>query len=89
MKKLRLSRLVSVCIIAISIGSVATNTAEAIVNTGGNFDQQNYHVQDRVSGESFVKRNGEGSFTTGLQDAVFVISCGLIGVYLLHMANKR
>lgn len=89
MKKLRLRRLVSACLITISIGSVATNTAEAFVNNGGNFDNQNYHIQDRATGASYVKRNGGGSFVTDLENAVFVISCGLVGIFLLRMANKR
>lgn len=89
MKKLRLSRLVSACVIAISIGNVATNTAEAFVNNAGNFDPQIYQVQDRVTGATYVKRNGGDSFATDLQDTVFVISCGLVGIFLLRMANKR
>ena len=89
MKKLRLRRLVSACVIAITIGSVATNTAEAFVNNAGNFDNQDYHVQDRATGASYIKRNGGGSFVSVLEDAVYVISCGLIGIFLLRMANKR
>lgn len=89
MKKLRLRRLVSVCVIAISISNVATNTAEAFVINGSNFDNQNYHIQDRATGASYVKRNGGDSFVTDLENAVFVISCGLLGIFLLRMANKR
>lgn len=89
MKKLRLRRLVSACVIAISIGSVATNRAEALMNNAANFDNQNYHVQDSTTGAIYVKRNGGGSFVKDLENAVFVISCGLLGIFLLRMANKR
>ena len=82
MKKLRLRRVVSACVIAISIGSVATHRAEVFVNNAANFDNQNYHVQDTTRGASYVKRNGGGSFVTDLENAVFVISCGLLGIFL-------
>ena len=89
MKKLRLRRLVSVCVIAISISNVATNTAEAFVNNAGKYDSQDAHAHSMATGANQVKYNGNDSLVTELRDTVFGLSCGLIGVFLLRMANKR
>ena len=89
MKRLRLRRLVGACVIAFSLVNVAPNTAEAFVNNAANYANQDSHVQGSAVVTSQIKRNGNDSFATDLQDAVFVISCGLIGIFLLRMANKR
>jgi len=89
MKKLRLRRAVYVCVIAFSFVIASTNTAEAFVNNAGKYGSQDTHIQGMATGANKVKHNGNGSLATDLQNTVFGISCGLIGIFLLRMANKR
>jgi len=89
MNKLRLGSVICACVIAFSIVSAATGTAEAFVNDASGYGNQDSLVSGREAGAGQVKRSGSNSLATDLQDTVFVISCGLIGVFLLRMANKR
>ena len=89
MKKLRLRGAVCACVIAFSFVSASPNTAEAFVNNAGNYASQDTQIHGMATGVNQVKRNGNGSLATDLQNTVFGISCGLIGVFLLRMANKR
>jgi len=87
MKKLRLRRAVCSCVIAFIFVSVSPNTAEAFVSNAGEYSSQDVHSM--ATGANQVKHNGHDSLVTELGDTVFGLSCGLIGVFLLRMANKR
>jgi hypothetical protein len=89
MKKLRLRRAVCSCVIAFIFVSASPNTAEAFVNNAGEYSSQDAHVHSMEIGANQVKHNGHDSLATELGDTVFGLSCGLIGVYLLRMSNKR
>jgi len=89
MKKSRLRRAVYACVIAFTFVSTSTNTAEAFVNNAGKYGSQYAQVHGMTTGTNQVKRNGNDSLVTDLQNTVFGISCGLIGIFLLRMANKR
>ena len=91
MKKLRLRRAVYACVIAFTFVSVSPNTAEAFVNNAGKYASQDAHAHAHSMeyGANQVKYNGNNSLATELGDTVFGLSCGLIGVFLLRMANKR
>ena len=87
MKKLRLRKAVCSCVIAFSFVIASPNTAEAFVNNAGEYGSQEVHSM--ATGVNQVKYNGHDSLATELGDTVFGLSCGLIGVYLLRMSNKR
>ena len=87
MKKLPLRKAVCSCVIAFIFVSALPNTAEAFVNNAGKYRSQDVHSM--ATGANQIKHNGNDSLTTDLRDTVFGLSCGLIGVFLLRMANKR
>ena len=87
MKKLRLRGAVCSCVIAFIFVSASPNTAEAFVNNAGKYGSQEVHSME--IGANQVKHNGHDSMATELGDTVFGLSCGLVGVYLLRMSNKR
>jgi hypothetical protein len=89
MKKLRLRRAVYACVVAFSFVIASTNTAEAFVNNVGNYASQDAEIHGTATGANHVKRSGTDFPATGLQNTVFGISCGLVGFFLLRMANKR
>ena len=89
MKKLRLRGAVCACVIALAFVSASPNTAAAFANNAGTYDSQDTQIYGMSTGVNQVKRNGNGSLATDLQYTIFGISCGLIGVFLLRMANKR
>jgi len=89
MKKLPLRKAVCSCVIAFIFVSALPNTAEAFVNNAGKYDSQDAYVHSMATGVNQVKHNGHDSLATELGDTVFGLSCGLIGVYLLRMSNKR
>ena len=89
MEKLRLRRVVYAGVIAFSFVSASPNTAEAFVNNAGNYGSQDTQVHSMAIGDNQVKRNGDDSLATDLQSTVFGLGCGVIGVLLLRMADKR
>ena len=89
MKKSPLRRAVCSCVIAFIFVSASPNTAEAFVNNAGKYDSQDAHAHSMATGANQVKYNGNDSLTMDLRDTVFGLGCGLIGVFLLRMANKR
>jgi hypothetical protein len=89
MKKSPLREGLCACAIAFSLFIASTNTAEAFVNNAGNYVSQDTHIHGMVTGANHVKRSGDDAFATDLQNTFFGISCGLIGLFLLRMANKR
>ena len=89
MKKLRLRGAVYACVIALSFVSASPNTAEAFVNNAGTHDSQDAHVPSMAIGANQVKHKGNDSVATDLRGTVFGLSCGLIGVFLLRISNKR
>ena len=87
MKKSPLRRAVCSCVIACIFVSASPNTAGAFVNNAVKYDSQDAHSM--ATGVNQVKHNGHDSLATELGNTVFGLSCGLIGVYLLRMSNKR
>lgn len=85
MNKLRLGRAVYACVIAFTVIS----TAEAYVGNAGKYAAQDTFIHGMSSGAGQVRRGVNDSHVSGLKGAVFGVGCGLIGVFLLHMANKR
>jgi hypothetical protein len=89
MKKSRPMRTVCNCVITFSFVSALPNTAEAFVSNAGEYGSQNTRVHSMATAANQVKSNGDDSLATDLRDTVFGLGCGLIGVYMLRMANKR
>jgi hypothetical protein len=89
MNKLRLRLAVYACVIALAFVSASPNTAAAFVNNASTYGSQDAHVSSMAIGANQVKHKGNDSVATGLRGAVFGLSCGLIGVFLLRMSNKR
>ena len=75
------------CVIVFIFVSASPNTVEAFVNNAGEYGSQEVHSM--ATGVKQVKHNGHDSLATELRDTAFGLSCGLIGVFLLRMANKR
>jgi hypothetical protein len=75
------------CVIAFV--SASPNTSEAFLDNAGKNGSQVTHVHSMAIGAIQVKQRGNDSIDTDLENTVFGISCGLLGVFLLRMANKR
>ena len=89
MRKLRLRGAVYGCVIALAFVSVSLNTAAAFVNDAGTYNSQDAHVPGMAIGVNQVKQKGNNSVATDLRGTVFGLSCGVIGVFLLRMVDKR
>jgi hypothetical protein len=83
------SRLIgTVCAVLFTFVCVPINAEDGVAHNTGKYDSQDTFVHSIAAGANQVKHNGNNSLTSGLQHAVIVISCGLIGVFLLRMTNK-
>ena len=82
MKKSRLLGIFSACVIAFVCASV--NAAQYVVQNTNNDDLSDHSV---VIGTSLTNHKRNDSLSSGLLNTVIIISCGLIGLFLLRKAN--
>jgi len=85
MKKSRLLGMFYACVIAFV--SASANAAENIGQNTSKYGTEDISVHSVVTEVSLTKRNRNDTLSSGLLDAVFIISCGVIGLFLLRKAN--
>ena len=85
MKASRLLGMFYACVIAFV--SASANAAENVVQNTSKYGTEDISVHSVVTGVSLTNRNRNDTLSSGLLDTVFIISCGVIGLFLLRKAN--
>ena len=85
MKTSRLLGMFYACVIAFV--SASANAAENVVQNTSKYGAEDISVHSVVTGVSLTNRNRNDTLSLGLLDTVFIISCGVIGLFLLRKAN--
>ena len=68
--------------------SVNLNDGAYVVHNSGKYGSQDMSVHSIETGTSQAKHIHNNTLVSGLQQMVFIISCGAIGVLLLRKSNK-
>ena len=85
MKKSCLFGLFYACVI--TFVSASTNAAEAVVQNTSKYGAEDIPLNKIVTGVYQANLNRNNTPSSGLLDTLFIISCGVIGVFLLHKTN--
>ena len=86
MKKSCLFGLFYACVI-IFVGA-STNAAEAVVQNTSKYGAEDIPLNKIVTGVYQANLNRNNTPSSGLLDTLFIISCGVIGIFLLHKTNS-
>jgi hypothetical protein len=78
----------AVCACVITFVSVSTNAAKSVVHIAGNYGSQEALIHSMATGVNQAKRNSNEPLASGLLNTGFLISCGVLGVFLLRKSNN-
>ena len=85
MKRSRLLGMLYACVIAFV--SASANAEENVVQNISKYGAEGISAHSVVPGVSLSNRNRNDTLPSRLLDTVFIISCGVIGLFLLRKAN--
>ena len=85
MKTSRLLGMFYACVIAFV--SASANAAENVVQNTSKYGAEDISAHSVVTGVSLTNRNRNDTLSSEFLDTVFIISCGVLGVWLLRKTN--
>jgi hypothetical protein len=85
MKKSCLFGLFYACVI--TFVSASANVAEAVAQNTSKYGAEDIPLNKIVTGVYQANLNRNNTLSSGLLDTLFMISCGVIGIFLLHKTN--